>query len=278
MAFTCPRKDVCIEIHSRLKEVYPNVLMSLVYGGHTSSLNGQLIVLTTHQLFHTIVWHFHFAIFRYKKYFDLLILDEADAFPYYKNDFLETFLNDSVKGAIIYLSATITSYFTKRCKNIVCVNRRFHNHDLPVPKFIKYFFFNKIKVLNETINEVKNKQLLIFVPTIAIGNKLAKKIKIPFIYSSSIDKNKYIVSFKERKIKKLITTSILERGITFFDVQVIVYEADNTLFDEASLTQIAGRVGRKIKATTGKVFFLASKKTTAIANCIKTIIKKNKYE
>lgn len=267
MAFTCPRKDVCIEIHSRLKEVYPNVLMSLVYGGHTSSLNGQLIVLTTHQLF------------RYKQYFDLLILDEADAFPYYKNDFLETFLNDSVKGAIIYLSATITSYFTKRCKNIVCVNRRFHNYDLPVPKFIKYFFFNKIKVLNETINEVKNKQLLIFVPTIAIGKKLEKKIKIPFIYSSSIDKNKYIVSFKERKIKKLITTSILERGITFFDVQVIVYEADNTLFDEASLTQIAGRVGRKIKAPTGKVFFLASKKTTAIANCIKAIIKKNKkYE
>ena len=33
-----------------------------------------------------------------------------------------------------------------------------------------------------------------------------------------------------------------------FDVQVIVYEANHKLFDESSLIQISGRVGRKIKA------------------------------
>ena len=111
--------------------------MSAVYGGNTNDLEGQLVVLTTHQLF------------RYKNYFDLLILDEADAFPYYKDELLNNFLKSSVKGPIVYLSATIKDDYKKECKNIVYVNRRFHNYDLPVPKVIRFNILNKIVKLKQ---------------------------------------------------------------------------------------------------------------------------------
>lgn len=264
VGFAIPRKDVVIEIYNRLKNDYPSIDIKCVYGGHNIDINGQLIVLTTHQLF------------RYKKYFDLLILDEADAFPYYDNELLNIFLKDAIKGPIIYLSATIKDAYKKECNNVVYVNRRYHNVDLPVPKFIRYTHFNKEKTLIETIKSLNNKPILIFVPTIAIGKKLSERLNIIFVYSSLLNKQKYIDQFKTNKIKVLITTSILERGITFFDVQVIVYEADHKLFDEATLIQISGRVGRKKMASKGHVYFLASKKSESMKRCILEIMLKNK--
>ena len=61
-----------------------------------------------------------------------------------------------------------------------------------------------------------------------------------------------------------------------FDVQVIVYESDHKLFDESSLIQIAGRVGRKMNAPSGKVFFLSTITSKEMNICIKEIIEKNK--
>jgi len=264
VAFAIPRKDVCKEIYLRLKKDYPNVSMSLVYGGHNKIIEAQLVVLTTHQLY------------RYPSYFDLLILDEADAFPYYHNELLNVFLNKACKGPIVYLSATIKKDFLDICQNVVYVNRRFHNVDLPVPEYIKYNNFNKLSVLSNVINSLKNKQILIFVPTIEIGKSLSNKTNYKFIYSSFKDKEKYIEEFKEKKIKVLITTSILERGMTFFDVQVIVYEANHKLFDQSSLIQISGRVGRKIKAEKGRVIFLANSLSIEMKKCIDSIKEKNK--
>lgn len=264
VGFAIPRKDVVIEIYHRLKKDYKNIDVVCVYGGNSKVTNGQIIVLTTHQLA------------RYKKYFDLLILDEADAFPYYKNELLNQFLKNSVNGPIIYLSATLKSKDIKTCNNIVMVNRRFHNYDLPVPIYIKYHIYNKEKILNDVINSLNNKQILIFVPTIEIGKKLQKTTNYHFIYSSFVNKQEIIDLFKNKKIKILITTSILERGMTFFDVQVIVFEANHKLFDKSSLIQISGRVGRKIKAPKGNVYFLATNKSESMSQCIKEIMSKNK--
>lgn len=53
----------------------------------------------------------------------------------------------------------------------------------------------------------------------------------------------------------LVTTTILERGVTFANVQVAVLGAENQIFTEAALVQIAGRVGRSSLAPTGDVLF-----------------------
>ena len=89
------------------------------------------------------------------------------------------------------------------------------------------------------------------------------------------NKEKLIEDFKNNKINKLITTSILERGVTFTDVQVIVFKANNSMFDEATLIQISGRVGRKILAPKGNVYFLSSSTNESIKQCIRKLKAKN---
>ena len=52
--------------------------------------------------------------------------------------------------------------------------------------------------------------------------------------------------------------------------------ADDEIYDEKTLIQIAGRVGRKSEAKTGEVYFLACEKTRDICSCINTIDGYNK--
>ena len=59
------------------------------------------------------------------------------------------------------------------------------------------------------------------------------------------------------------------------DGYVIVYEADHIFFNSSTLIQISGRVGRKLKAPTGKVYFLSKTLTKEMKECIKEIKKKN---
>ena len=74
VGFCVPRKDVVIELEPRIKVAFKEAKVISVYGEHSEVLTGDIILLTTHQLY------------RYNDYFDLLIIDEADAFPY-KNNF-----------------------------------------------------------------------------------------------------------------------------------------------------------------------------------------------
>ena len=80
------------------------------------------------------------------------------------------------------------------------------------------------------------------------------------------------------ELSYLITTSILERGVTVKDLQVIVYHADHELYDEGTLIQISGRVGRKIDAYDGEVIFIASRKTKKMENAIRKIENANEQE
>ena len=73
----------------------------------------------------------------------------------------------------------------------------------------------------------------------------------------------------------MVTTAVLERGVTIKNLQVIVIDADNPIYDEYALIQISGRVGRKYDAPNGEVIFYANKNTPAITNAIKSIESKN---
>ena len=89
-----PRKDVVIELAPRIKEAFPEVKVVSVYGGHHKDLEGDIVICTTHQLF------------RYVSYFDLLIIDETDAFPYSNNESLMNMFDKSIRGNYIMMSAT----------------------------------------------------------------------------------------------------------------------------------------------------------------------------
>jgi competence protein ComFA len=83
-------------------------------------------------------------------------------------------------------------------------------------------------------------------------------------FSSSIDREKIIHQFKNKPNFFLITTAILERGITVSQLQAIIFKADHRLYTTSMLIQMAGRVGRKLNSPTGKVILLANYQSSSI--------------
>ena len=276
VAFAVPRRDVVIELSQRIHMVFPNNSIVSVYGGHTEKLNADIVVLTTHQLY------------RYEKYFDLIILDEIDAFPFKDNKLLRSMFFRAIKGNIVMMSATpskdVIEFFSKKNKAILELNTRFHKHPLPVPKVVNRIGVFKLPFLITKMKEYinQNKQVFVFAPTISKCEFLFRIIKIfvkngTFVHSKCKDRSKKINSFKKGELDYLVTTAVLERGVTFKDLQVIIYDADNELYNSQTLIQIAGRVGRKIDAPEGEVIFLVNKTTSEINEAISTIKSKNRH-
>ena len=275
VGFAVPRRDVAFELFGRTKNVFYNNNVILVCGNHHEKLEGDIVVLTTHQLF------------RYEKFFSLLILDEIDAFPYRGNDILDSFFRRAIKRNFVMMSATpsdeVLEEFSKQNHQILSLNSRYHGHKLPEPKIIQKVGLAKrlelLKLLKTFIAD--NKPVFIFVPTIQICEYLYEKISPviiggSFVHSKCIERQRRIRDFRKGIYKYLITTAVLERGVTVKNLQVIIYDAEHYLYDESALVQISGRVGRKYDAPEGEVIFLASKTTRAMEKAIQQIREKNK--
>ena len=276
VAFAVPRRDVVIELSQRIHMVFPSNSIVSVYGGHTEKLNADIVVLTTHQLY------------RYDKYFDLIILDEIDAFPFKDNKLLQSMFFRAIRGNIVMMSATpskdVIEYFGGKDKQILELNTRFHKHPLPVPIVVERIGYFKIPFLISKMKSFiqNNKKVFVFAPTISKCEFLYKIVKIfvnngTFVHSKCKDRSQKIKKFKNGEYDYLITTAVLERGVTFKNLQVIIYDADNELYNSQTLIQIAGRVGRKIDAPEGEVVFLVNKTTDEIKSAISTIESKNRH-
>lgn len=259
VGFALPRRDVVIELYWRIKDAFPENKVVAVYGEHTYQLTGDIIILTTHQLY------------RYPHYFDLLIMDEIDAFPFKGNEVLISMYKSSKKGPCVMMSATpsasIISEFKKEGHDIVELRTRFHKKPIPVPHFVRLPSFLQKFFLVKKIMEFKKqgKPCFIFVSTIEKCKDIFHFLRIfqpNGNYVSSVRKNRdeIINRFKKGKYDYLVTTSVLERGVTIKNLQVIVYESDRErIYSSSTLIQIAGRAGRKMDAPTGEVIFLASR-------------------
>ena len=274
VAFAVPRRDVVIELYYRIKEVFPSNTVIPLYGGHTDKLEADIVVLTTHQMY------------RYEDYFDLIILDEIDAFPFKGDQLLSKMFFRAVRGNIVMMSATppkdALDYFSRENRAILELNTRFHRHPLPVPEVVKKIGYLKFPWLFEKLKQffLEDKVVFIFTPTIDkcefVYKILSLKLKNgTFVHSKCKDRTKKILDFKEGKYKFLVTTAVLERGVTFKNLQVIIFDADNSIYDSQALIQISGRVGRKIDAPEGEVIFLVNKDTDEIKKAIGTIKSKN---
>lgn len=126
VGFAIPRRDVVIELAKRMESAFKGYIVTCVYGGNNSLLVGDIVCLTTHQLY------------RYKNYFDLLILDEIDAFPYKGNEVLNNIFKRSIKGHYILMSATPSKKeieeFNSGNNKMVTLFKRHHGRPIPVPK------------------------------------------------------------------------------------------------------------------------------------------------
>ncbi len=270
VGFAIPRKDVVIELANRLKTTFLQNKVISLYGGHNKDLYGDITVLTTHQLY------------RFEKEFDLLILDEIDAFPFKDNEVLENIFKRSIKGNFIMMSATpsdrILNIFKKNNDSILTLFTRFHRHPLPVPKIKIIPEFLRIAFVVDTLNKYKkeNKKVLIFLPTIDMSIAFFNILKIfvkngNVVNSKSIYRNEIINDFRNDKYFYLVTTAVLERGVTLKNLQVLIINSDHEEYDKAALIQISGRVGRKKEFPDGDVIYVAKKKTSSMLDSIKEI-------
>ena len=80
---------------------------------------------------------------------------------------------------------------------------------------------------------------------------------------------------RQQKTDILITTTILERGVTFDAVSVIVYGANHRVFTSSTLVQIV-RVDRRQEFNYGEVLFLHDGETRDMKEAIRQIKQMNR--
>lgn len=291
ICIAAPRVDVIRELSPRLRQAFPTISLEALYGESDDKLgSSQLILATTHQLL------------RYKQAFDVLIIDEIDAFPYHNERSLQLATLRAIKssGTFVYLTATPRQHVKHRMIKgtlpYVFIPRRFHNRPLPVPQLRNSFFLAKQLAQNKLPKSfihwfknrqqnLKNRQLLMFFPTVAMVQNMftqAKRFfstfqkKVHYVHATDEDRALKIEQFRRQEIDVLMTTTILERGVTFPAIDVVVIDAGHQVFDEAALIQIAGRAGRHPKDPSGEVLFIHHGKTRDMVRAIRLIQRMNK--
>lgn len=106
-------------------------------------------------------------------------------------------------------------------------------------------------------------RFLLFVPRISdlpriksiLSKFVPKEIKFATVFSSDPDRLAKVQAMRDQRYFFLVTTTILERGVTFPGIDVAVLGADEPVFSSSALVQIAGRVGRSAQRPTGLVDF-----------------------
>lgn len=284
-----PRSDVVRELLPRFREAFPSISIQALYSGSEYIYDGaQLTISTTHQLM-----HYHHA-------FDTMIIDEVDAFPYHGDDMLPFITHRALKeeSTTIYVTATPRKeqhiQMSQGKLPFVFVPRRYHGHDLPVPS-VKLLFSLQSSLQKEELPSAfyhwlkqrkhPNRQLLIFVPTIHLAEKVMphvlqrlSKMKIAFVHAEDEIRKEKVEKFRAKELDVLITTSILERGVTFPAIDVVIIDAGHDVFDESALIQIAGRAGRSASDPTGEVVFFHDGKTRSMVGARKAIIAMNRMK
>lgn len=281
-----PRVDVCLELAPRMQKVFPEVSLVVLYGGVEEAFKyTQFVIATTHQLY------------RFQDAFDLLIIDEVDAYPFHMNKPLLFAAEKSRKkiSSLVYLTATPDKKMQSRIKNkkieAVILPARYHGFMLPVPQ-AQYqknsLMMNKniektrlIKHMKRLINQ--KKKFLLFVPTITLMEKLQPllaslflEVSFECVHSKDPLRKEKVLDMRKENLDFLVTTTILERGVTFANIDVLVWHSDHSVFTEAALVQIAGRVGRSSKYPKGNVTFYHEGWTRAMKRAIRQVKRMNR--
>ncbi|MGS0931070.1 DEAD/DEAH box helicase [Bacillus safensis] len=280
-----PRTDVVLELEPRLRKAFQGMTIAVLYGGSSQRFQiAPLVIATTHQLM------------RNKNAFDVVIVDEVDAFPYSMDERLQFAVLKAMRkngGVRIYLSATPSKKMTREVSSgkleAIKIPLRFHKQPLPVPTFHwighwkKKLKKNQLprKVMNWMQRHIANKRrVLLFVPSIATMKKVTKilrehSLNVEGVSADDPDRKQKVQHFRDYVYDVLVTTTILERGVTIPNVQVGVLGSESTIFTESALVQISGRVGRHPDYCTGDVFLFHFGLTRSMKQAKKHIVKMN---
>lgn len=275
IAIASPRVDVCLELAPRLKQAFLETDQIVLYGDMPNDYHYcQLTICTTHQLL------------RFYHAFDVLVIDEVDAFPFAADPGLHFAVDQAKKvtGAALYLTATPSRQLLRQVKRhelaVSYLPIRYHGYLLPTISTVSVGQWRQKLIQKRLPNAlmrqlkqefVNHRRFLVFVPHISDLEPIARIIEAQFegqqattVYSADPARHEKVQRMRGGAINFLLTTTILERGVTFPDIDVFVIGADDQVFSTAALVQIAGRVGRSAQAPKGIVQFYVTAKTATI--------------
>ncbi len=273
IALVIPRTNIVKELALRLKPIFPNTTLKCVYEDEKDDSDADILVLTPQQLI------------RYDHEFDLMFIDEADAFPFKGNAFLNQLVQKAIKvdGKLVQMSATMPKSQQKIIhqtkKPIFILPARFHRHSLD--NFQIGYVLNLGNWIRQSallpplivdwlnVHQSQNRQTLLFVPTIEWGNRVFYAMKeqgysVESVSSVEGRRDEKIDWFREKRGLFLVSTTLLERGVTFSDIDVGILHGSHSVYDEFTLVQMAGRVGRKQAFPTGEIKIFTEKRTRSI--------------
>jgi len=285
-----PRKDVVLELLPRLRSAFPQEKVVALYGGSEERWETAGITLaTTHQLL------------RFSGAFDLVVLDEIDAFPY-AGDPMLTYAAEramAAGGRRILLSATPPRELAKLAEKgrlpHAKVPARYHGQPLPVPRLVRVSPLAKWasrgsaggvprplkRLLDRSL--LRGAQLFVFVPEIRLVEPLAALLQrcypertVSGTSSKDAERVEKVAAFRQRQYDILVTTTILERGVTVPRTDVFVLDAHASWFDEAALIQMAGRAGRSKEDPAGYVVYAGEAITRNQTGAVRQIRRMNR--
>ncbi|KRN20734.1 ComF operon protein 1 [Lacticaseibacillus camelliae DSM 22697 = JCM 13995] len=267
VAVVTPRIDVVLELAPRLQAAFAGTSMAVQYGGTPwPEAPTSLLVATTHQLL------------RYYHHFDLVIVDEVDAFPFSQTPMLAAAVAQANRGPTVYLSATPPRRLKRAARRgqmgVSFLVRRFHGFPLPVPKLVVAPLKQVPTKLSNAVLALlrvgtQGRQCLLFVPRIEWLGPLAQALSqagysVETAHAADPDRVAKVQQFRDGTFTVLVTTTILERGVTIPRCSVLVLAADDRQFGASGLIQMAGRAGRSQASPDDPVWFVGRHMTLAM--------------
>jgi competence protein ComFA len=285
--FAVPRKDVVQELEPRFQKAFPAQTLIAVYGGSGGRYEeSSLVLATTHQCL------------RFYQAFDLIILDEEDAFPYFGSEMLHFAVRRALKpqGKLVMMTATPDRELRARAARgeipVVEIPARPHRRPLIVPQILRTalnpvgrkdwqpppFLREKLEALHSN-----GRKLLVFLPTVCeveqFGRALcdwaqSRTLKGKYVHARTPGRLEAKAALLDGAHDFLVVSTVFERGITIPNLDVVVLNADDeAIFDCRTLVQIAGRVGRMGEAA--QVCFAGKRQSRAMHEAVTWISRMN---
>lgn len=285
VAWAIPRRDIVAELAPRLGEAFPTLAVKALHAEAKDDAGAHLVVSTIHQLI------------RYREEFDWIVLDEADAFPYRDDPLLHRLLRKALRpeGRLFLLSATTSPEMTASVRRgefrRFSLPARFHGHVWDEPRCVRVPGL-ATAILSESClppdlrewlesRRKEGRPTLLFVPSVRFGEVLADLLNRNGFPAAALSsrtgyRQGILHGFRGGEWNFLVTTTLLERGVTFSGVDVAVLAADHSVFDAPTLVQIAGRAGRDPLRPHGEVVFFSEDRTEAMIGALRHVRNRNR--
>ena len=279
--FAAPRRDVVAELEPRVRAAFPGVTCSTFCGGSRGQrdYDARVILATTHQAM------------RFYRRFDLVILDEADAYPFAGSEALASAVHRSLapSGKIVIMTATPSRGHLARVKSGVlpCIRipARHHGRPLPEPEVVTAYGGDLLPKVAEIVGAGAGPgtPFLVFVPRRRQAQEVAKYLllripgaRVEWVHSQDPARDDKRAAIAGGECDVLVSTSVMERGVTVDGVDVIVCHADDdVVFDYRALVQMAGRAGRTAANPEGCVWFVCANENWHVRTAVGIIREMN---